>query len=602
MINSGNNSSPSLCHGGPEICRDDNRQGDQRMRHPELGRQLELLESQPERLGRQPELPWSMENPSVVLATIAALIALAGVKFQNSSDNPFHSRPVTMTLSVIALSIYCFAAAWTRPIILDGKQQQILMWRILNYCYRLLNSLVQISRVVCQACIASLFIPYGPGWNVYVACASSLCVGVAVWAILRNFAPSRVVRLLQCMGLTGSSGGSEKNDGVSDCGNDGRNRIAESNGSPVSDSSLVWENQSSSQQGGTSSSDTGSHSSYCKAEQSQSNHTCEHGVPSHQTDLSTQANSKTANTGNAVAPHINQFSPNKGAMSKAHLDPDEKPIQSPNPLKAAGGRECDKREKKEERGDNNNGAQNLSQGTVPPVVPYLPLQFVPLADGFVYPCVVPCLSPTVPSGGSEKNEGNVLQPVACRSFWPGQGGFEAWWFGGSSSSDTGSHSSHCKPDQSQLKYSCEHGVPSSQTETTHANCKTTKNTNRAVPSRAIKSSPTKLMEQTDSETHPNAEDKPLTSQNSNPGSMKVASDQRLDAPSLSQMPCVSTTGNGPNGKTITGFLYRYTKTEVSIVCVCHGSSFSPAEFVEYAGGKHITHPLSHITVIPSAFR
>ncbi|XP_027114387.2 uncharacterized protein [Coffea arabica] len=73
-------------------------------------------------------------------------------------------------------------------------------------------------------------------------------------------------------------------------------------------------------------------------------------------------------------------------------------------------------------------------------------------------------------------------------------------------------------------------------------------------------------------------------------------------PSLPQMPCVSTTGNGPNGKTITGFLYRYTKAEISIVCVCHGSSFSPAEFVEHAGGIDITHPLRHITMIPSSFR
>lgn len=72
-------------------------------------------------------------------------------------------------------------------------------------------------------------------------------------------------------------------------------------------------------------------------------------------------------------------------------------------------------------------------------------------------------------------------------------------------------------------------------------------------------------------------------------------------PSLPQMPCVSTTGNGPNGKTITGFLYRYTNSEISIVCVCHGSSFSPAEFVEHAGGIDITHPLRHITVIPSSF-
>lgn len=71
--------------------------------------------------------------------------------------------------------------------------------------------------------------------------------------------------------------------------------------------------------------------------------------------------------------------------------------------------------------------------------------------------------------------------------------------------------------------------------------------------------------------------------------------------SLLHMPCVSTTGNGPNGKTITGLLYRYTKTEVSIVCVCHGSSFSPEGFVKHAGGNDISHPLRHITIVPSAF-
>lgn len=68
---------------------------------------------------------------------------------------------------------------------------------------------------------------------------------------------------------------------------------------------------------------------------------------------------------------------------------------------------------------------------------------------------------------------------------------------------------------------------------------------------------------------------------------------------LPPMPCVSTTGNGPNGKTITGFLYRYTKTEVCIVCVCHGTSFSPAEFVKHAGGVDVEHPLRHITIVPS---
>lgn len=70
---------------------------------------------------------------------------------------------------------------------------------------------------------------------------------------------------------------------------------------------------------------------------------------------------------------------------------------------------------------------------------------------------------------------------------------------------------------------------------------------------------------------------------------------------LPQMPYVSAKGNGPNGKTVNGFLYRYSKSEVSIVCVCHGSTFSPAEFVQHAGGTDISHPLRHITVIPSAF-
>ncbi|GFP93493.1 ninja-family protein afp3 [Phtheirospermum japonicum] len=68
------------------------------------------------------------------------------------------------------------------------------------------------------------------------------------------------------------------------------------------------------------------------------------------------------------------------------------------------------------------------------------------------------------------------------------------------------------------------------------------------------------------------------------------------------MPCVSTTGNGPNGKTVTGFLCKYTKNEVSIMCVCHRSVFSPAEFVEHAGGVDIMNPLRHITIVNAAQR
>ncbi|KAL2504964.1 Ninja-family protein AFP3 [Abeliophyllum distichum] len=63
------------------------------------------------------------------------------------------------------------------------------------------------------------------------------------------------------------------------------------------------------------------------------------------------------------------------------------------------------------------------------------------------------------------------------------------------------------------------------------------------------------------------------------------------------MPCVSTKGDGPNGKKIEGFLYQYKKgEEVKIVCVCHGRFLSPAEFVKHAGGVDVTHPLRHIVV------
>ncbi|KAG2318195.1 hypothetical protein Bca4012_040326 [Brassica carinata] len=70
---------------------------------------------------------------------------------------------------------------------------------------------------------------------------------------------------------------------------------------------------------------------------------------------------------------------------------------------------------------------------------------------------------------------------------------------------------------------------------------------------------------------------------------------------FAQMPCVTSTGNGPAGKTVNGFLYRYSKSEVTIICVCHGTSFTPAEFIIHAGGTYVSHPLRHITVVPSKF-
>lgn len=70
---------------------------------------------------------------------------------------------------------------------------------------------------------------------------------------------------------------------------------------------------------------------------------------------------------------------------------------------------------------------------------------------------------------------------------------------------------------------------------------------------------------------------------------------------LEDMPCVSTKVDGPNRKRIEGFLYQYRKgEELRIVCVCHGSFLSAAEFVKHAGhgDGDVEQPLKHIVVNP----
>ncbi|OMO53138.1 hypothetical protein CCACVL1_28861 [Corchorus capsularis] len=70
---------------------------------------------------------------------------------------------------------------------------------------------------------------------------------------------------------------------------------------------------------------------------------------------------------------------------------------------------------------------------------------------------------------------------------------------------------------------------------------------------------------------------------------------------MKKMPSVTTTGDGPNGRKIEGFLYKYLKGQVSIVCVCHGSFLSPEEFVKHAGRKDVTNPMKHINVCSTSF-
>ncbi|KAM7509558.1 hypothetical protein LguiA_020011 [Lonicera macranthoides] len=63
----------------------------------------------------------------------------------------------------------------------------------------------------------------------------------------------------------------------------------------------------------------------------------------------------------------------------------------------------------------------------------------------------------------------------------------------------------------------------------------------------------------------------------------IASDVKFGGSgSYPNLPWVSTTGPGPNGRTISGVTYRFSATQIRIVCACHGSHMSPEEFVQHA--------------------
>ncbi|KAK8933613.1 hypothetical protein KSP39_PZI015940 [Platanthera zijinensis] len=48
------------------------------------------------------------------------------------------------------------------------------------------------------------------------------------------------------------------------------------------------------------------------------------------------------------------------------------------------------------------------------------------------------------------------------------------------------------------------------------------------------------------------------------------------------LPWVSATGQGPNGKTISGVTYKYSENQIKVVCACHGTHMSPEEFARHA--------------------
>ncbi|XP_004290175.1 PREDICTED: ninja-family protein AFP2-like [Fragaria vesca subsp. vesca] len=257
--------------------------------------------------------------------------------------------------------------------------------------------------------------------------------------------------------------------------------------------------------------------------------------------------------------------------------------------------------------DDNAGNVEHHHYPVGPVqYPYAPVQFIPYSNGFAYPCVVPCWAPNGGGGGGFRQ----FQDLGNNGCNPEQNGKTASLNNGSpicSSSTVSEHysaasheggSSDAKSHSSRLSGS----IGSDHTATSHSI-----ESNHYLVIRPTKEEPAPEITEPVPIAKPISSNEecpppPLKETKMEPPKPKTENiKNREKTPSMPQMPYVSTTGNGPNGKTVHGFLYRYSKSDISIVCVCHGSTFSPAEFVQHAGGADVSQPLRHITVIPSAF-
>ncbi|KAL8139022.1 hypothetical protein V2J09_005023 [Rumex salicifolius] len=217
---------------------------------------------------------------------------------------------------------------------------------------------------------------------------------------------------------------------------------------------------------------------------------------------------------------------------------------------------------------------------------------------------------------AEKNSGLVVDGVSdqlkrsvsscSRGSSSGVSDYQSTSSQGGSSSDGGSHSSHSS-------YPLDLTIKNCSTTFHHNSQQSAPNSIKSKPSCSVSTyqlEPVEIPMKVQSQTNSSNLDQSQTS----PSKREVTKGDKLELrkppkpkthlsnrPQLfPNMPCVATTGNGPNGKRITGFLYKYTKLEVSIVCICHGTSFSPAGFVEHAGGVGIENPLRHITISPSA--
>ncbi|WOL15562.1 ninja-family protein [Canna indica] len=233
----------------------------------------------------------------------------------------------------------------------------------------------------------------------------------------------------------------------------------------------------------------------------------------------------------------------------------------------------------------------------PMMYPYHQVQCVAMPNGSGFPCVVPFWAPAAASvaDGAQRFEGNVHQPMAFRSF--------------AGPATTSSCPSNACSNASK-------GIASAEVENTGSSSSEI-SSHRSRPIQGGSSS--SIDSKSNSISSPrNAEEKrseaplreegtdkllPSAAQSCNSVSklnkrIKVADERTGNSSTLLRMPPrVSTTGDGPNGRTIDGFLHVCSKSEISIVCVCHGSSFTPAEFVKHAGGTNISQALRQIVMV-----
>ncbi|KAK3029419.1 hypothetical protein RJ639_039763 [Escallonia herrerae] len=212
---------------------------------------------------------------------------------------------------------------------------------------------------------------------------------------------------------------------------------------------------------------------------------------------------------------------------------------------------------------------------VPVQYPYSspPLNCAPCTNGYVYPFVMPVLAADNAGNDVGRSEKCGPGPAAYRSFRPYQRNVgdlrqNAAWNGSpepsGSSSNVESKSNHSQSERQQLQ------MLNASAESELRGSANSVELNELVHKAA---SPTKPSQEAELDAPVN---NPLSTTgnhtNSTPPKEAIGIADNLsksragkhDALPLPQMPCVSTTGNGPNGKTINGFLHRYTEGEITL--------------------------------------